>query len=175
MMNFNIYNSLMLAGAIQGIAFTVVVLLSKKYRSESNFYLLALIAVFSFNILDYYSIDTGLISRNTFYRYLYIPVANLVPVFLYFYTLKLIYPEKKITAKQKFLYFPFIFWFVALFVYKILAIFYPEIFPKNYSILGILLYLHELNCSLFIMLMALYGLRKVLKFEKSKKNLNIRN
>lgn len=160
----------MLAGAIQGIAFTVVVLLSKKYRSESNFYLLALIAVFSFNILEYYSIDTGLISRNTFYRYLYIPVANLVPVFLYFYTLKLIYPEKKITAKQKFLYFPFVFWMVVFFVYKILVIFYPEIFPKNYSILGILLYLHELNCSLFIMLMALYGLRKVLKFEKSKKN-----
>ena len=159
----------MLAGAIQGIAFTVVVLLSKKYRSESNFYLLALIAVFSFNILEYYSIDTGLISRNTFYRYLYIPVANLVPVFLYFYTLKLIYPEKKITRKQKFLYFPFIFWFVALFVYKILAIFYPEIFPKNYSVLETILYFHELNCSLFIIFMSLYALRKVAKFEKSKK------
>ena len=156
----------MLAGGMQGIAFTIVVLLSKRYRSESNFYLTALIAVFSFNILEYYLLDSGLISRNTFYRYCYIPVANLIPVFLYFYTLKLIFPEKRITRRQKFLYFPFVFWMVVFFVYKILVIFYPEIFPKNYSILGILLYFHELNCSLFIMLMALYGLRKVLKFEK---------
>lgn len=162
----------MLAGAIQGFVFAAVVWSSKKYKSESIFYLVALIVVFSINILEYYALDTGIFSNTAFYRYIYIPVANLVPVFLYLYTIKVLYPERKITKKQKLLYIPFVFWFVAIIVYKILVIFFPQVFSKEYAVLAPMLYFHELNCSLFIMVMALYALRKVSKFEKSNNSID---
>lgn len=88
MLNFNLYNSILFAGILQGIIFTIVVLFNKKYNHKSIFYLAALISSFSFNNLQFYFADIGLISGDFFYKYLYIPWCLIIPVFFFLYIVK---------------------------------------------------------------------------------------
>lgn len=118
-MKFNIFNSLILTGAIQGVIFGIVVLLSKKYRSRSTYFLTALIFTFSFSIFQYYLTDTKLVSFKTLYDILFIPYAPLNPVLLYFYVFTTLYPERKITRSQKNLFIPFVFFFLITIIFKI--------------------------------------------------------
>ena len=66
-LNFNLFNSIILAGIIQGFVFGLAVFLSKKYQSPGIKYLVALIVVFSLNNLQYYLQDSGLISSTALY------------------------------------------------------------------------------------------------------------
>ncbi len=84
---------------------------TKKYHSVSNYFLLAMIFVFSLNILQYYVADTGIISSNLFYEVLYTPIASLSVAFMYFYIFKFLFPEEPISTKSKFLYLPFVVFF----------------------------------------------------------------
>lgn len=118
-MNFNLYNSVLFAGILQGIIFAIVVLFNKKYTHKSNFYLAALISSFSLNNLQFYCADIGLYDSVFFYNYVFIPFCLVIPVFFYLYIVKSLYPENKITFKQKLLFVPF---YIGLFfcvLYKI--------------------------------------------------------
>jgi AraC-like DNA-binding protein len=118
-MNFNIYNSILFAGILQGIIFAIVVLFNKKYNHKSNFYLAALISSFSLNNLQFYGADVGLYTSEFFYNYVFIPFCLIIPVFFYLYIAKSLYPENKTTLKQKLLFVPF---YIGLFfcvLYKI--------------------------------------------------------
>ena len=121
-MNFNLYNSILFAGILQGIIFAIVVMFNKKYNHRSNFYLVALISSFSLNNLQFYCADIGLISGDFFYKYVYIPWCLIIPVFFYLYIVKSLYPENKISFKQKLLFVPF---YIGLFfcvLYKLLVV-----------------------------------------------------
>lgn len=106
-MNFNIYNSILFAGILQGLIFALVVLFNKKYNHKSNFYLAALITSFSLNNLQYYCADIGLYDSTFFYNYIFIPWCLIIPSFFYWYIIQSLYPENKITVKQKLLFLPF--------------------------------------------------------------------
>lgn len=107
-MHFNLYNSLMLAGIIQGVIFALVVLCSKKYRAPGTMLLGAFILSFSLDNLQFYFEDVGLITEYELMGTYFIPFQLLSgPLFL-LYGLSLINPQRKISRKQLWLFFPFI-------------------------------------------------------------------
>jgi AraC-like DNA-binding protein len=147
-LNFNIFNSILFAGILQGFIFAFVVLSNKKYNSKSVRYLVALIISFSLNNLQFYFPDIGLINSEFFYNFVFTPWCLIIPVFFYLYISKSLYPEKRITFKQKLLFAPFIIGFFFSTLYKIfvginykdetvLNFFYP--IPNIIEFVGILL------------------------------------
>jgi AraC-like DNA-binding protein len=147
-LNFNLYNSILFAGILQGFIFAFVVISNKKYNSKSIWYLVALIISFSLNNLQFYFADIGLINSQFFYNVVFTPWCLIIPVFFYLYISKSLYPEKRITFKQKLLFVPFFVGFFFSTLYKIfvgidykdeavLNFFYP--IPNIIEFVGILL------------------------------------
>jgi AraC-like DNA-binding protein len=118
-LNFNIFNSIIFAGILQGFIFALIIVLSKKYKSKSTLFLAGLITSFSLNNLQYYIADIGLISSEFFYNYLFIPWCLIIPAFFYRYIARSLYPEKKTTFKQKLLFVPFYIGLFLCVLYKI--------------------------------------------------------
>jgi AraC-like DNA-binding protein len=106
-LNFNIFNSIILAGIVQGLIFTAVVSYSGKYRSQAARWLAALILCFSINNLQYYLQDSGLISSRTLFGYIWLPLQLLSGPLLFFYGFKLIYPDSPIARRWRLLLVPF--------------------------------------------------------------------
>ncbi|XMO87072.1 helix-turn-helix domain-containing protein [Algibacter sp. AS12] len=120
-MNFNIYNSIILAGVIQGLIFGAVVLFSKKYKHRSVYFLVSIIVVYSLNNLQYYFVDIGVIDYDEFFKTYYFPWAELVLPLLYYYVLSFLFPEKKGTDTSKWLLSIFALHFLVSTVYKVLV------------------------------------------------------
>jgi len=119
-LNFNIFNSLILAGILQGIVFGFIVAFSKKYNAAATRFLAALIVVFSLNNLQYYLYDIGLIDEQAFFSYVFVPYQLLVAPLLLFYGLKMLYPDKKLSFGNKLLLVPFGIGLLLTTTYKIL-------------------------------------------------------
>lgn len=120
-MNFNIFNSIILAGIIQGFLFGILVATSKKYKSTATCFLVALIVVFSLNNLQYYLQDCGIITSETLFTIIYVPYQLLPGPLLFYYGLKILYPERKLSLNNKLLLLPFVVAFLYSTVYKILV------------------------------------------------------
>jgi len=118
--NFNIYNSLILAGIVQGLFFGVVCLSSRKYRSAATLFLLALIVVFTFNNLQYYLQDSGIISSRKLFTIVFVPYQLIAGPLLFFYGLCLMHPKDKIPKKTLWLLLPFAIGLLYTTSYKIL-------------------------------------------------------
>ena len=118
-MNFNLYNSLMLVGAVQGLIYASIVFLSKKYRKRSNYFLEALILCVALNVLQYYLLKTKILTAQEFFGIFYIPFSTLTIVIYYLYVLTFLYPERKISSKEKWLLLPFCIFFLLTLFYKI--------------------------------------------------------
>jgi len=97
--NFNLFNSLTLGGIVQGLLFGVVVASSKKYRDTGTLLLAALIVAFSLNNLQYYVADAHLVRLRYLYGITWTPLQLLLGPLVYFYGLKLLFPEKSIPRK----------------------------------------------------------------------------
>lgn len=118
--NFNIYNSIVLGGIIQGLIFGIVVASTKKYRAKSTLLLATLIVVFSLNNFQYYLTSTGLLLSSNFYNYVWIPGQLTMGPIFYLYGLKLLYPEKPIPKKT-------IFWAFTPFAIGLICVTYIKI------------------------------------------------
>ena len=105
-LNFNIWNSIILAGLLQGFTFIYIVLSQKKYRVNSTYYLTALLFTFSYNTLIYYLQDTNLITFQIMHRYFMFPLPLLNPALFYFYFKYFLNPEHKLRSKEKWLFAP---------------------------------------------------------------------
>ena len=103
-MNFNIFNSLVLTGIVQGIIFAFVVGASKKYRVPATLLLAAFILSFSLDNLQYYLEDVRLITEDELWSIYFVPFQLLSgPLFL-LYGLFVINPERAF-KKRDFLFF----------------------------------------------------------------------
>lgn len=168
-MNFNIYNSLILVGTIQGFVFALIVLLHKKYKSKSTYFLMALIVSVSLNNLQYYLRDTNLICGTDLMKYLYIPYASLNPVLLYFYVHTFLSPKKIFSKGEKLLFLPFVIFFSIFLILKGMALYglddrvIAEVFWTISNF-------HELFSILFSLLLLVVLFKTVLKFEKSQED-----
>jgi AraC-like DNA-binding protein len=97
--HFDIYNSLILAGIVQGLLFGIIVFFSKKYRYTSTLLLASLIVLFSLNNLQYYLTSTNLVKSSWSYTHVWTPGQLFMGPLFYFYGLKLLYPEKAIPKR----------------------------------------------------------------------------
>ncbi|SCY67275.1 helix-turn-helix domain-containing protein [Flavobacterium caeni] len=116
--HFNFYNSLMLAGIIQGIIFGIVVLGAKKYRVLSTRLLAAFILSFSFDNLQYYLEDAGFISEAEFWTIWFVPFQLLSGILFLGYGLRLIEPDRPLDKREFWLLTPFLTALVLAIVYK---------------------------------------------------------
>jgi len=110
-----------MAGIVQGLIFGFIVAFSKKYKASATGFLAALIVIFSFNNLQYYLVDTGIISADTFFEIVFVPYQLLVAPLLLYYGLKMMYPEKPISHKNKLTLIPFAIGFILTSTHKILS------------------------------------------------------
>jgi AraC-like DNA-binding protein len=118
-LNFNIFNSIILAGVIQGFVFGLVVLTNKKFRNPTNNFLAWLIVVYSLSNLQYYLIDIELFTRDEFYASIFVQWALLMPALLLFYGRNLI--GKPLSKLARWLYaIPFLLSTIQSSHYKIL-------------------------------------------------------
>lgn len=118
--NFNIYNSLILAGIVQGLIFGVVVSSSKKYRDTGTLILAGLIVAFSLSNLQYYLANTHLVKNRYLYGIAWTPFQLAMAPLIYCYGLKLLYPEKSIPRKT-------IYWLFAPFALGVIAVNYLKL------------------------------------------------
>lgn len=164
-MNFNLFNSIIFAGILQGFIFALIILLSKKHKKKSTLFLAGLIISFSFNNLQYYILDTKIISNDSFYNCIYTPWCLIIPVFTFLYICKSLHPEKKISAKQKLLLIPFIIGFLISLAYKILiAIDYKN--DALYNVFNYIPTLIELLAIVINQFIYVYLFIKIRRFEK---------
>ena len=166
----------MLMGAIQGIVFSVIVSFSKKYQTKSIFFLAALILCFSLNNLQYFLLDTKTINSEQFFGIFYIPISTLSMVVYFFYVKFFLFPDAKITAANKFLFFPF-FTFLGLTLFYKIVLAFGLMTPGIVYFFEQLIPLHEffaLFFSLFILMLIFKQIWGYEKFHKDavKNNLN---
>lgn len=118
-MNFNIFNSIILAGIIQGLIFGLIVIFSKKYRSYSTIVLSAFILSFSLDNFQYYLEDAGVISEEFLMSVVFIPFQFLSgPLFL-LYALSLLGNGSKFRKSYRWFFLPFVLALLTSTVYKL--------------------------------------------------------
>lgn len=106
-MELNIWNSIIIAGIIQGFIFTCIVLFNKKYHAKSTYFLVGLILIYSISNLTYILPDIGVMSLYTMYNTLFIPFASIIPVMIYFYVVFFLNTHKILQLRDKLLFLPF--------------------------------------------------------------------
>lgn len=169
-MSIGLYNALILVGIIQGIIFSVWILVSKKHSNKSSFYLAGIILCFCLENLQFSLNEMNFISEIVLYNIIYVPWAILVPPFLLFYGITFLNPEAVISSRLKWLYLPFVVVFMISLAYKISLAFYPN----NVAITDILdsipwlgdTYGDLLN-TLFFTTIIVIVLKKIANYEKT--------
>ena len=162
----------MLVGAIQGIIFGGVVLLNKKYRSKSIYYLVALILAVVYNTLQYYLPDIGLVSMDFIWGSIYLPIASLAPALTYFYVVTSIDRDRKISKGEKLLYLPFMIFLLVTIFFKGLK-FIGRLDDTNSEIYLGLLNLHEVISCLFLFIIMVVCIHKILSLKKKLRVFNL--
>jgi len=164
--HFDIYNSIILGGIIQGLIFGIVVANSKKYRDTSTLLLAALIVAFSLNNLQYYLTSTGLITTKFGYSVIWQPGQLVLGPLIYFYGLKLLYPEKKIKQRTILLLLsPFILGVIAVNTLKATCS-YPE-HRMDYLLLEALIEFISIFLAIYGVTRLLFKIQKVQHAEYS--------
>lgn len=171
-MTFNIYNTLIIAGIIQGFIFTVAVLINKKQHARSTYLLVAIIFSYSLGDLQYVLPDIGAISLKKMHSFIYLPIVSLIPVLIYFYVVLFLYPLKKIEFFEKLLFIPFLIFLVLIIICRIgiilgydnesFLIFFESVINLN-DVLSIAF-------SIFLLFVSI---QKVRLFEKQNKQIKI--
>lgn len=162
----------MLLGALQGIIFGVVILLSKKYRSKSIYFLIALILSVVYNNLQYYVTDIQWISMETIWLTVYLPIASLAPALIYFYVVTSLDAHRKILRHEKLLFVPFLVFFVSTLIMKIMGAL-DQITESSDLIFSAMLNLHEVVSFVFLFTILLVCLGKIFRFRKKLKKFDL--
>ena len=165
-MNFNIFNSLILAGVIQGFIFGAVWLFTKKYRSRNTYFLIALIVTYSLNNLQYYLLDTEMVSFSSFYSYLYLCYGLLMPPLFLLYGLSIMNPTLKIDVRKKLLFLPFLLSMLLAGVYKFKVVVLGNTLDENSNLWSSVRW-SEFLAIAFSLVVVFFLLRKVSQFQKT--------
>ena len=167
-MNINIYNSLILAGIIQGFIFIIVVSLSKKYNHEIIRYLMALVLCITLENLQFLLVDIKVINYDILYNYLYFPYTSIAPVFLLFYGQSLLQLNKN-KHIYKWIFLPAILLFIYYTIIKIIMFFdlNEGIF---YAVFWYVESMEEVFAILLSLIVVSYLLYHSIKFENKKRS-----
>ena len=118
-LNFNVYNSLILTGIVQGFIFVIIVFGSKKYRTPSTLFLACFILSFSLDNLQYLLEDIGLLTDKQLFIYWFIPFELLSGAFFLLYGLYLINPLRTAKKRDCYVFIPFITGLLMTIYYKV--------------------------------------------------------
>lgn len=171
-MNFNFFNIFIIAGSIQGLIFTTVVIFSKKFRSRSTLFLTVLILVYSVSNVMYILPDIGLISLEDMYRYIYLPFAALIPVLIYCYVVFFLNPLKRIRLSDKLLFLPFLILFLLTLFFRIGFILNYDDIPI-FKYFRILIITTEIFSVVLAVILLIILIRKVIVYEKKHSSFKI--
>lgn len=171
-MNFNIFNTLILVGIIQGFIFGVAVLLLPKYRNRSNYFLVALIISVTLNNLQYYLKDISVLDYRQLMSVYYIPFATLNCTILYLYVKSLLFPEDRMSRSDRLLFVPFLFFVLVTSVFKVLLFINPAAIAieKSYSDFA---NIHELFAVFYSLLLVVFAFKLVIRYVKNRKVFNV--
>jgi len=167
-MNFNIFNTLILSGVLQGLIFFVAVISNKKYKSKANSFLALNVLFLSISNLNYYSWDVGIWKKFPLLVYLHIPWALALAPCFYHYVRHSVKPAIRISEKPKqhFIWFiPFILISLAIWGVRIFSLLTdkPDIIKNIYYF-----YLELVNLTA-IVVSAVASFRLLNKFRAAKK------
>lgn len=105
-LSFNIFNILIISITIHGLIFSLILFVSKKYRSKKPIRYLALLILFlTLSNLYYWFIDTRITYGWKPYRYLFVPWELLIMPFFYFFVETYL---NKVKSINKLLFIPFL-------------------------------------------------------------------
>ncbi len=170
-MQFNIYNTLIIAGIIQGFIFCVVAFISPKFRSKSNYLLASLILVYSIGNFQYVIPDIGLISLPDMYHYVYLPWASLIPVLIFFYGNSYLNPDFNV-QKHKLLLLPFLLALVITLLFKVGFVLGVQ--AQNFiSVYYYFVRVHESFSVLYALLLLILLLIRVNRVEKEYRTFDV--
>ncbi|WP_281847922.1 helix-turn-helix domain-containing protein [Olleya namhaensis] len=110
-LNFNIYNVIILAGIIQGLIFSFVVLFHSKYKSKTNSYIVYTVLALSFSNFQYWVDDVNLEGVFSIFINLRIPCDMLIVPFFYLFVSSYL-KEKTSKIVLYLLFSPFIISFI---------------------------------------------------------------
>lgn len=168
-MDLNIYNSLFLAGIVQGFIFVFVVLFSRKYRGKSIRFLTALIFCLSLGNLNYFLSDAGIITVDQLYLYFYLPLASTIPPLLYLYVRTFLYPQKAVNRKEWSLFLPFTIFLVLTFAFRI-GTWMGVDRPGFETFFGLALNVHEILSVTYTFIVLLIVLVQIIRYEKAQQH-----
>lgn len=171
-MDLNIYNSLFLAGIVQGFVFVIVVLFSKKYRGKSNYFLTGLIFCLSLGNLNYFLSDAGVISVDQLYTYFYLPLASIIPPLLYLYVRTFLYPQKKVALGEKLLFLPFVVFLILTFIFRIGKL-TGVTQPEFDTFFGFILNLHEILSVTYTFIVLSVLLVQIVRYERKQQSFGL--
>ena len=157
----------MLLGAIQGIIFSGIPFLNKKYKSLGNFFLGMLLVTFSYNIIQNYLAVSNILSLNKIFNIVYIPLSSVFLVLYFLYVKYFLYPKHKIEQQDYFLFIPFLFVFTESVLEKLgfaIGIFNDTQHTLYFNYFRIIMEIFSVIYS-FILIVCSYML--ILKYEKT--------
>lgn len=109
-MNFNIFNTFILSGVLQGFIFFAAVISNKQYKNRANTFLALTVLFLSISNLNYYFLDIWLVLKFPHLIFLHIPWALTLAPSFYYYVKHSVEPVESAKAPggPLLLYLPFI-------------------------------------------------------------------
>lgn len=165
-LNFNIFNIVIISGVVHGFIFSFIVFTQKKFLTNNTIYLGLVVFFLSLSNLQYWLLDTMLISRISLLKYIYIPWHWLVLPMFYLYVDKFL-GNTVIGVKKRFLLLsPF---FIILCIH-LSQLVYKFFFNAEYQIpshfkRGIYIYL-EFASFVFNVVVMIYTFKIISAYEK---------
>lgn len=168
-MIFSILNTVMLLGAIQGIILSLYIFLSKKHKTLSNLFLALLIVSFSYNIIQSYLHITGIITKEYYFKYFYIPFSSVFMTLFYLYVKYYLYHLEKFQKKDYLFFIPFINDFFVTLIEKIVYAlgFYNVIYIKKFDYIKVVLEYFNIFYSIALIILSI---KLINRYKKQKKN-----
>jgi len=171
-MGFNIYNSLILAGVVQGFIFGVIVSFSEKYRAKSTLFLVALIVSYSMGNLQYLLPDIGAMTLQKMYSFVYLPLASVMAPISYFYVLTFLEPERKNSRLELAMFIPFLLFLALVLVFRVILLF-DAANDSVYTTFKSIINIHEVfSVALTVVILAIV-IHTLFNHEKASKNFNM--
>lgn len=165
-LNFNIFNIVIISGVVHGFIFSLIVFTQKKFLTNNTIYLGLVVFFLSLSNLQYWLLDTMLISRISLLKYIYIPWHWLVLPMFYLYVDKFL-GNKEISPKKRFLlvspFFIILFIHLSQLVYKFFINSEYQI-PSHFK-RGIYIYL-EFASFIFNVVVMIYTFKIISVYEK---------
>lgn len=170
--NYNFFQLFIVFISIHGILFSLIVFLTKEYRSKSNIFLGFTVFFISISNIHHMFVDIGYLTQESVIRKLYFPwhwfVAPMFYLFLYYF-----FNTKPLSKKYKSYLFAPVFTIALIhglqFLYQLLI--NPDHLIPRYYQRGLFLYTNLIS---FIFIPAIIYLmyRMIIVFEKNAKNIS---